>query len=116
MNEYLVLLLGVIFAAAGGELFVRGTVGLARISPGIIGATVAAFATSSPEFSVSITSALAEKTKIALGTDAAMALITAMPEASIRPWVRIKVTILKALWNHASYIISLLISCGTLSV
>ena len=39
----------------------RGTVGLAktlRISPGIVAATVAAFATSSPELTVSITAAL----------------------------------------------------------
>ncbi|WP_027159883.1 calcium/sodium antiporter [Methylobacter luteus] len=70
MNEYLALLLGVICAGIGGELFVRGTVGLAslaRISPGIIGATVAAFATSSPELSVSISSALAGEPQIALG-------------------------------------------------
>ena len=43
MNEYLALLLGVVCAGVGGELFVRGAVGLghwARISPGIIGATV----------------------------------------------------------------------------
>ena len=49
------LLLGVLAAAAGGELFVRGAVGLAawlRVPAGIIGATVAAFATSTPEFSV----------------------------------------------------------------
>jgi cation:H+ antiporter len=70
MNEYFALLLGVICAGVGGELFVRGTVGLAslaRISPGIIGATVAAFATSSPELSVSISSALAGEPQIALG-------------------------------------------------
>jgi cation:H+ antiporter len=70
MNEYIILALGIIFAGVGGELFVRGTVGLAslaRISPGIIGATVAAFATSSPELSVSINSALAGKPQIALG-------------------------------------------------
>ncbi|MFZ5605366.1 MAG: sodium:calcium antiporter [Pseudomonadota bacterium] len=70
MNEYIILLLGVMCAGIGGELFVRGTVGLAgwaRISPGIIGATVAAFATSSPELSVSISSALAGKPQIALG-------------------------------------------------
>lgn len=70
MNEYVALLLGIVCAGVGGELFVRGTVGLAglaRISPGIIGATVAAFATSSPELSVSISSALAEKPQIALG-------------------------------------------------
>jgi cation:H+ antiporter len=68
--DYLYLLLGIIFAGLGGELFVRGSVGIAqwlRVSPGIIGATVAAFATSSPETSVSITSALANKPQIALG-------------------------------------------------
>ncbi|MBI2994567.1 MAG: sodium:calcium antiporter [Gammaproteobacteria bacterium] len=70
MSDYLALLLGVVFAGAGGELFVRGAVGLARwlrISPGIIGATVAAFATSSPELSVAISSALAGDPAIALG-------------------------------------------------
>jgi cation:H+ antiporter len=70
MNDYVALILGVACAGIGGELFVRGAVGLAhwaRISPGIIGATVAAFATSSPELSVSINAALAGKSQIALG-------------------------------------------------
>ncbi|NMG27714.1 calcium/sodium antiporter [Aromatoleum evansii] len=70
MNDYLGLLAGVVAAGIGGELFVRGTVGLAhwaRISPGIIGATVAAFATSSPELSVSVNSALDGTPQIALG-------------------------------------------------
>ena len=70
MNDYAILILGVVCAGIGGELFVRGAVGLAqwaRISPGIIGATVAAFATSSPELSVSINAALAGKPQIALG-------------------------------------------------
>jgi cation:H+ antiporter len=70
MNDYVALILGVVFAGIGGELFVRGAVGIAhwaRISPGIIGATVAAFATSSPELSVSISAALAGKPQIALG-------------------------------------------------
>ena len=70
MNDYLALILGVGCAGIGGELFVRGAVGLAfwaRISPGIIGATVVAFATSSPELSVSINAALAGKPQIGLG-------------------------------------------------
>jgi cation:H+ antiporter len=70
MLEYGALLAGIILAGVGGELFVRGTVGLgqwARISPAIVGATVAAFATSSPEFSVAINSALAKTPQIALG-------------------------------------------------
>lgn len=70
MNDYVALSMGVICAGIGGELFVRGAVGLAhwaRISPGIIGATVAAFATSSPELSVSVNAALAGKPQIALG-------------------------------------------------
>jgi cation:H+ antiporter len=70
LSEYAALALGIVCAGIGGELFVRGAVGLAglaRISPGIVGATVAAFGTSSPELSVSISSALAEKPQIALG-------------------------------------------------
>ena len=70
MNDYVALSMGVICAGIGGEIFVRGAVGLAhwaRISPGIIGATVAAFATSSPELSVSVNAALAGKPQIALG-------------------------------------------------
>lgn len=70
LNDLAVLFAGVLCAGLGGELFVRGTVGLARwarVSPGIIGATVAAFATSSPELSVSISSAWAGRPQIALG-------------------------------------------------
>jgi cation:H+ antiporter len=70
MNDYLALALGVLCAGVGGELFVRGVVGIAlwaRISAGIVGATVAAFATSSPELSVAISSALAKKPEISLG-------------------------------------------------
>ncbi len=70
MNNYLSLLLGVGCAAAGGELFVRSAVGLAqwaRISSAIIGATVAAFATSSPELSVAINAAIKGKPEISLG-------------------------------------------------
>jgi cation:H+ antiporter len=70
MNDYLALLIGIACAGAGGELFVRGTVGIAgvlRISPGIIAATVAAFATSSPELTVAINSALHGTPRIALG-------------------------------------------------
>ncbi len=70
MYDYLALLLGVALAGAGGELFVRGAVGLAhwlRVAPGIIGATVAAFATSSPELSVAIMSASEGKPEISFG-------------------------------------------------
>lgn len=70
MASYIALILGVLAAGIGGELFVRGVVGLARwarVAPGIIGATVAAFATSSPELSVSISAAIAGKPQIALG-------------------------------------------------
>jgi cation:H+ antiporter len=70
MDKYLLLLLGVIAAGSGGELFVRGAVGVAhwaRIPAGIIGATVAAFATSSPECAVAVSAALARTPGIALG-------------------------------------------------
>lgn len=70
MNDYVALILGVICAGIGGELFVRAVVGLAhwaRISPGIIGATVAAFATSSPELSVSSIAAASGQPEIGFG-------------------------------------------------
>jgi cation:H+ antiporter len=70
VNDYIALAIGVLCAGAGGELFVRGTVGIAsalRIAPGIIAATVAAFATSSPELTVSLTASLAGTPQIALG-------------------------------------------------
>ena len=64
------MLLGALLAAAGGELFVRGTVGIAHrlsIPPALIATTLAAFATSSPELVVAIRSALAGTPQIALG-------------------------------------------------
>lgn len=70
MLNWILLLAGIVCAAAGGEFFVRGSVGLARwlrVAPGVIGATVAAFSTSSPELSVSVSSAVAGSPEIAMG-------------------------------------------------
>lgn len=70
MESYLSLFGGIVLAGLGGELFVGGAVGLARwarVSPGIVAVTVAAFATSSPELSVSINAAIAGRPQIALG-------------------------------------------------
>jgi cation:H+ antiporter len=64
------LLLGAICAGIGGELFVRGAVRTAawlHVRPGLIGATVAAFATSAPELMVGVTAALEGAPAIALG-------------------------------------------------
>jgi cation:H+ antiporter len=69
-THFLVLVGGLACAAIGGELFVRGAVGIAeasRIPAGIIGATVAAFGTSSPEISVAVNSALSGRPQLALG-------------------------------------------------
>lgn len=70
MNDGLILIFGIVCAGFGGELFVRGLVGLAgwlRISQAVIGATVAAFATSSPELSVAVNAAVAGSPQIAMG-------------------------------------------------
>jgi cation:H+ antiporter len=70
MNPYFSLLLGVVCAGVGGDLFVRGMIGVARwarISAAIIGTTVAAFATSSPELSVAIGAASSGRPEISLG-------------------------------------------------
>lgn len=66
----LLMLAGIGCAVLGGDLFVRGVVNLAawwRVPAGIIGATVAAFATSSPELSVAVNAALDSRPQIALG-------------------------------------------------
>jgi cation:H+ antiporter len=59
MNDYQAL--AAVFAGGIGEFFSRprGPRPLAAVAPGIIGATVAAFATSSPELTVAVTSASA---------------------------------------------------------
>lgn len=70
MTIALALLAGVAFAVLGGELFLRGVLSLAawwRVPPGVVGATVAAFATSSPELSVALSSATRGRPEIALG-------------------------------------------------
>jgi cation:H+ antiporter len=70
MHPGLVLLIGLVLAGFGGELFLRGIVGLAawlRIPAAIVGSTLAAFATSSPEISVAVSSGLSGNTRIALG-------------------------------------------------
>ena len=70
MNDYVMLAAGIVCAAGGAELFVRGAVGIAfwlRIAPGIVGATVAAFATSSPELAVGVSAALNGVPQIAFG-------------------------------------------------
>jgi len=70
VSPYLLLLIGVACAGIGGELFVRGLVGIAkwaRLSAAIIGTTIAAFATSSPETSVAIGAATSGRPEISLG-------------------------------------------------
>lgn len=76
--DIFVLIVGIACAAIGGEFFVRGSVGLARwlrIPPGIVGATVAAFATSSPETSVAVLAAVDGKPELALGDAAGSNLV-----------------------------------------
>jgi cation:H+ antiporter len=70
MTTALILLAGVIAAAGGGELFVRGAVGVAtwaRIPATIVAVTIAAFATSSPELFVAINAAAQDQSTIAFG-------------------------------------------------
>lgn len=70
MTDALALAAGVALAAVGGERFVHGAVGVARaarIPAGIIAATVAAFATSSPELAVAATAAAEGRPEIGIG-------------------------------------------------
>lgn len=70
MHPALELLLGILCAFIGGELFLRGVVGISewlRIPKAVTAATLAAFATSSPEVSVAVTAAYEGNPAIALG-------------------------------------------------
>ncbi len=60
----------IVLAAAGGEAFLKGVLGVAgwlRVPKLLVATTVAAFATSSPELTVSSMAALAGKPEIGLG-------------------------------------------------
>jgi cation:H+ antiporter len=68
--DLVMLAVGVACAGGGGEMFVRGLVGFgrwARAPLGIVGATLAAFATSSPELAVGVNAAIAGQPQLALG-------------------------------------------------
>jgi cation:H+ antiporter len=66
----LLFILGLLFMIAGAEILVRGASGLAvaaGVAPLIIGLTVVAYGTSSPELAVSVISAMSGQADIALG-------------------------------------------------
>jgi cation:H+ antiporter len=66
----LLVLLGLVLLVGGGELLVRGSSGLARslgLSPLVIGLTVVAFATSAPEFAVTLGATLSGEPDLAVG-------------------------------------------------
>ena len=74
MNEYLtpgwMIAVGFVVLIAGGEVLVRGAAGLARImriSPLVIGLTVVAFCTSTPELAVVLQSSLSGQADLAVG-------------------------------------------------
>lgn len=70
VDDLLMLLAAIVLAAGGGEAFVRGIVGGAarlRIPQAIAATTLAAFATSSPELTVSTVAALSGEPQIGLG-------------------------------------------------
>lgn len=74
MDQWFLPILGIVggltMLVVGGELLVRGASRLAaamKISPLVIGLTVVAFGTSSPELAVSVQSALAGNADIAVG-------------------------------------------------
>lgn len=68
--DVLRLLGGFIYLILGGDLLVRGALGLSRrtsISPAIVGLTIVAFGTSAPEFVISVYATATGFTGVALG-------------------------------------------------
>lgn len=71
MVSFLFVSIGVVLLYAGGELLVRGATAMARalgVTPLVIGLTVVAFATSSPELFAALVAAFKHNPDIALGT------------------------------------------------
>ena len=70
MLQILLLVVGLALLIVGAELLVRGASRIARavgISPLVVGLTVVAFGTSSPEIAVTVQSALAGQSDLAIG-------------------------------------------------
>lgn len=70
MTEYFFLLGGLVILLIGGDMMVRGAVGLAEklaIPPIVIGLTIVSFGTSAPEMFVSLKAALSGSSGIAIG-------------------------------------------------
>lgn len=70
INSLILLLLGLMLLVAGAEALVRGAsrfAALLGISPLVIGLTIVAYGTSSPELAVSLHSSMAGQTDIAVG-------------------------------------------------
>lgn len=68
--DIFLILLGLVVLLVGGDLLVRGAVGVAtalRIAPLLVSLTIIAFGTSAPELVVSVTSVLEREPGIALG-------------------------------------------------
>ena len=68
--DYLLLIGGLAILIAGGEILVRGAVGIAlkfNLSPLVIGMTIVSFGTSAPELLVSLKAALEGHPEIAIG-------------------------------------------------
>lgn len=68
--DFVYLAAGLAILFVGGELSLRGAVGLARflgVSPAVIGLTVVGFGTSAPELVVTVQAALADKSGLAIG-------------------------------------------------
>lgn len=66
----LLLIIGLLMLLGGGDALVRGSVGLAtrlRVSPTIIGLTIVAFGTSTPELVVNLTAAFRGTAEMAFG-------------------------------------------------
>jgi cation:H+ antiporter len=70
VSDVAALAAAVVLAAIGGEIFLKGILGAAiwlRVPPLLVATTLAAFATSSPELTVSSIAALSGKPEIGLG-------------------------------------------------
>lgn len=114
--EYILLIVGFIFLIKGADFFVDGSASLAykfRIPTVIVGLTIVAMGTSLPEFSVSLSAALAGSNSLALsnvvGSNIFNTLVVVGTSAMITPFIIDKMVIKRDLPINIAITVLLLI-------
>ncbi|MDH3748280.1 MAG: calcium/sodium antiporter [Gammaproteobacteria bacterium] len=106
--DILRLIGGFIYLMLGGDLLVRGALGLSRktsISPVIVGLTIVAFGTSAPEFVISVYATATGFSGVALGNVVGSNIANILLVLGIPAVINPIVTDTRSLWKHTVFMV-----------